>query len=204
MLSASAPPPAVSARSDRPPRGADGGSRSRSPRKRTPRAPRSESHLPGDVLLQQVHQCGDLLGRALPVLLAEREQGQHPDPRGQAPLDRLAHRGHSGRVPQRARERTLAAHRPLPSMMTATCAGTGPWIRIWWRRSSAMVQTSMISASLVCSSRSICLMCSSCSFCTSFSARFSSSSETCSSFFSLPMVSVRAWRTAMRPSSASL
>src|SRR5439155_1228248 len=46
--------------------------------------------------------------------------------------------------------------------------------------------------------------CSSCTFCTSFSACFFSSSETCSVFLIRLVASVRAWRTATRPSSANL
>ena len=62
----------------------------------------------------------------------------------------------------------------------------------------------MISASLAWMRPSICLMCSSVSFWTSFSARVLSSSGTFSSFLIRDIVSVRACRTAIRPSSASL
>ena len=65
-------------------------------------------HLPRDVFFQQVHQGGDLGRGPLPVLVREREQGEHFHARLDRPLHNLAHRAHAGAVSQRARQVPLA------------------------------------------------------------------------------------------------
>ncbi len=61
-----------------------------------------------DVLLEQVHERRNLRRRAIPVLLGEREQGQHLDARFNRPLDRFPHRLHPGAVAERPRQPALA------------------------------------------------------------------------------------------------
>src|SRR2546425_9576412 len=50
-------------------------------------------HFRRDVLLEQLHQGGNLGRGPLPVLLREGEQRQHLDPRRDRPLHHFPHRG---------------------------------------------------------------------------------------------------------------
>jgi hypothetical protein len=56
------------------------------------------------VFLEQGHQRFDLFRGALPVFLAEGEQGEHVHPRLDAPLHALPYRGHPGLMPRGAGE----------------------------------------------------------------------------------------------------
>src|SRR5439155_13266963 len=160
--------------------------------------------LSGDVLLQQLHQRRHLARGTLPVLLREREQGEDLDPRRDRSLHDLPHGFHPRAVPQRARQVPLPRPASVPVHddrdVARHCAVEADPVE----QIVGHAQTSRISDSLPFSTSSICFMCSSCSFCTSFSACFFSSSETCSVFLILLIPSVRAWRTATRPSSANL
>ena len=69
--------------------------------------------FPRDVFLQQRHEGADLLGRALPVLLAEREEREDLHPGRQRALDHFPHRLHPGLVPQGARQGASAGPAPV-------------------------------------------------------------------------------------------
>src|SRR5690606_30344578 len=60
--------------------------------------------LPRNVALEQRHERGDLARRPVPVLLRERIQRQDLDPHLHAPLHRLPHGPHPGRVAPAARQ----------------------------------------------------------------------------------------------------
>ena len=74
---------------------------------------------------EQPHQAVDLVGGTLPVLAAEGEQREHLDVGLDAGLPPSRGRGLRPPGDRRAAAwRGADAHRPLPSMMMATCRGT--------------------------------------------------------------------------------
>jgi hypothetical protein len=132
--------------------------------------------------------------------------------------DRASRRGGRTRAAGRCR-----AHRPLPSMMMATCRGTSAVASYSCRRGSChgcllervnrereglpLPYTSMISASLCFSSSSTFSTYWLVSFCTSSCSRRDSSSESSPSFWRClisSLASLRAWRSAIRASSVIL
>ena len=127
MLRASVGPAAVAPSTTRPRPAGGAGQPVRSPsiRTLTPWAV-SSADLGGDVFLEQRHQGVDLFRRPLPVLLAEGEEGERLDSRLDRRLDDPPDRRHAGLVPGGRGRFRRSAHRPLPSMMTATWPGRPP------------------------------------------------------------------------------
>ena len=154
-----------------------------------------------DILLEQRHQRRDLRGRTLPVLLREGEQRQVLHTGFDRAMHDLAHRLHPGTMAERTRHEMLARPAAVaihddgnvlwrctrqPHLLEQVGSGDGGG------RGHGRAQTSINSASFTLTACSIFAMKSSCSFCRSFSAAFTSSSDTLFSFFSLSRASVRA------------
>ena len=80
-----------------------------------------------DLLLQRLdeklHQQADFFLRAPPVFGGKREQGQIVDATFEAGTHHLPNQLDTLDVAGNARRKRFLAHRPLPSMMTATCCG---------------------------------------------------------------------------------
>ena len=113
----------------------------------------SSRALLAHVQLQQRHQRRHLAVRAVPVLAAEGEQGEHLHPRVAGGLDGGAHRAMPARWPNSRGWPRSRAQRPLPSMMMATCRGTVPFSRICWRSCSARHSGKMSTRRPVCQSK---------------------------------------------------
>src|SRR5690606_28520971 len=109
-----------------------------------------------DVLLEQAHERVDLFGGPLPVLLAEREQRQDLDTRVQRTLDHLANGRHSGCVSQRPRQRAPAGPAAVAVHDDGDMRGDTPVDLDPLEELVRGAHTSIISASFVAISWSIC------------------------------------------------
>jgi hypothetical protein len=78
------------------------------------------------MLGQQLHQAGDFLGRAPPVVRRESEQRQHADAQSGAASTVRRKAAAPARCPARRGNPRARAQRPLPSMMMAACSRPDP------------------------------------------------------------------------------